>query len=173
MILTGSAIDLAVGERQIVITPYDKRQLNPNSYNYRLGSILLVPHTKNDSVEIEYEEITIPENGYRLEPGKTYLGHTHEILGSDVFAMSLIGRSSIGRLGLFLQVSANLGHVGSCHRWTLELVSAKPFILYPEMKIGQISFWQVDGNSNAYLSGYSQFDKPEISRLSKKIETTK
>ncbi|VWB98947.1 dCTP deaminase [Burkholderia lata] len=168
MILTGSAIDSAVGEGQIVITPYDQRQLNPNSYNYRLGRTLLVPRAAGDSIDIEYEELTIPESGYRLEPGRTYLGHTYEILGSDVFAMSLIGRSSIGRLGLFLQVSANLGHVGSCHRWTLELVSAKPFILYPEMKIGQISFWHVDGHSNAYLSGYSQFNKPEISRLSKK-----
>jgi hypothetical protein len=44
-----------------------------------------------------------------------------EELGSRKYAMSLIGRSSIGRLGLFLQVSANLGHTGSSHCWTLEL----------------------------------------------------
>lgn len=57
--------------------------------------------------------------------------------------MSLIGRSSTGRLGLFLQVSADLGHTGAEHKWTLELVAAKPIKIYPNMIIGQISFGKI------------------------------
>ena len=79
--------------------------------------------------------------------------------------MSLIGRSSIGRLGLFLQLSADLGHVGSKHKWTLELVAAKPIIIYPFMKIGQISFWENDGDFKEYSGEYGKYSIPTESQL--------
>lgn len=89
-----------------------------------------------------FEEAAIPEDGYILKPRQMYLGHTAETIGSRKYAMSLIGRSSVGRLGLFLQISANLGHTTSSHKWTLEMVSVKPLKIYPYMKIGQVSFWE-------------------------------
>jgi dCTP deaminase len=113
----------------------------------------------------EYRSIGLPEDGFLLDPHRVYLGHTFEVLGSSVYAMSLIGRSSTGRLGLFLQVSADLGHTGSVHRWTLEIVAVKPIVLYPGMSIGQISFWQNYGDVTPYLSGYSDYSLPQISRL--------
>ena len=61
---------------------------------------------------------------------------------------SLIGRSSVGRLGLFLQITADLGHLGKAHCWTLELKVVQSLIVYPHMKIGQVSFWQVTGGNN-------------------------
>jgi hypothetical protein len=57
------------------------------------------------------EHIVIPANGYRLEPGRVYLGSTVEQMGSESLAMSLLGRSSVGRLGLFLNISADLGEL--------------------------------------------------------------
>lgn len=111
------------------------------------------------------KKIKIPERGYILKPSKAYLAGTYEILGSRKYAMSLIGRSSLGRLGLFLQISANLGHTGSVHRWTLELVSAKHFRIYPHMIIGQISFWDNKGSIKLYTRGYSSYNKPKLSRL--------
>ena len=79
--------------------------------------------------------------------------------------MSLIGRSSTGRLGLFLQVSADLGHTGSVHNWTLEIVAAKAIVIYPGMIVGQISFWENLGDVSPYCLGYSVYSLPEISKL--------
>jgi dCTP deaminase len=164
MILTGSEIARMREAGEITIEPFTPDQVNPNSYNYRLGPRLGIPHILEDN-RVDFEFIDIPEEGYVLQPRTMYLGHTLEKLGSDVYAMSLIGRSSVGRLGLFLQVSANLGHTGSCHQWTLEIVSALPFRVYPNMKIGQISFWENKGPASLYKSGYASFNDPQTSRL--------
>lgn len=168
MILTGNEINRRLQKGEITISPFCDNQLNPNSYNYRLGPKLGIPYQHKN--EMLFEFIDMPENGYVMQPGCTYLGHTLEILGSDTFAMSLIGRSSLGRLGLWLQVSANLGHTGSCHRWTLELVCAKPFRLYPGMKIGQISFWLNQGDVGLYRGGYSSFNEPHESCINQGLK---
>lgn len=159
MILTGTAIEIAQMEGEISISPFTPSQLNPNSYNYRLGKHLKVfKETKNG--RSVFNDIEIPERGYVLQPHTMYLGHTKEIIGSKKYAMSLIGRSSMGRLGLFLQVSANLGHTTSCHQWTLELVAAKPIRLYPNMIIGQVTFWDNLGEIYDHLFTYANFSLP-------------
>lgn len=160
MILTGSEIKKSVENKDIVISPFNEKQLNPNSYNYRLGDVI----TFKDDDGI-YKTIKIPEEGLVLEPHRVYLGHTFETLGSDTYAMSLIGRSSTGRLGLFLQVSADLGHTGSVHKWTLEIVAAKAIKIYPHMITGQISFWKNYGDITPYEDGYSNFSTPKISKM--------
>ena len=164
MILTGSEISKMRDVKRITIEPYDEEQVNPNSYNYRLGSVLGVPVIEDGELE-SFDFITIPESGYTLQANTMYLGHTLEELGSDTFAMRLIGRSSLGRLGLFLQVSADLGHTGSSHQWTLEIVAAKPFVVYPHMRIGQISFWENFGRPELYTEGYSAHNKPTTSKF--------
>ncbi len=159
MILTGTAIEIAQMEGEISISPFTPSQLNPNSYNYRLGKHLKVfKETKNG--RSVFNDIEIPERGYVLQPHTMYLGHTKEIIGSKKYAMSLIGRSSMGRLGLFLQVSANLGHTTSCHQWTLELVAAKPIRLYPNMIIGQVTFWDNLGEIYDHPFTYANFSLP-------------
>lgn len=166
MILTGSEIKKSVINKDIIISPFNEKQLNPNSYNYRLGDKITY---KDDNGE--YKTIEIPEEGLILQPHRVYLGHTFETLGSDKYAMSLIGRSSTGRLGLFLQVSADLGHTGSVHKWTLEIVAAKAIKIYPNMIIGQISFWENYGEISSYTGGYSNYSLPQISKLENKNDT--
>ena len=148
---------------RITIEPYLPGQINPNSYNYRLGPKLGVPRIEGEAISFDF--IDIPPEGYQLQPHTMYLGHTYEVLGSDAFAMRLIGRSSLGRYGLFLQVSADLGHTGSAHQWTLEIVAAKPIILYPYMRIGQISFWENFGKPDLYREGYSAHNEPTVSKF--------
>lgn len=162
MILTGSKIAEEVRAGNIIIDPFNEDQINPNSYNYRLGSTLKI-FDSFDGEKSVFSEIEIPENGYVLEPGKMYLGHTMEIIGSSKYAMSLIGRSSMGRYGLFLQVSANLGHTTSKHKWTLELVAVKAIKLYPGMKIGQVSFWRNFGDVEKYDGRYGFLNYPQES----------
>jgi dCTP deaminase len=153
MILTGKEIIREVSDGNISITPFSLDQINPNSYNYRLGETLKV-FSQFDGVKSLFEEIRIPKEGYVLEPNKMYLSTTSEEIGSSAYAMSLIGRSSMGRLGLFLQVSADLGHTTSCHNWTLELVASVAIRVYPGMEIGQVSFWENQGQCNKYEGFY-------------------
>ena len=160
MILTGIQIKKEIALGNIVIQPFSDSQINPNSYNYRLGTELKV-FTGFDGLKSLFKKIKIPENGYELEAGKMYLATTKEIIGSDVYAMSLIGRSSVGRCGMFLQVSANLGQTFSCHKWTLEIVALKPVRIYPDMLIGQVSFWKNFGNIEKYKGKYGFLNNPQ------------
>ena len=159
MILTGGEIEKEVGKSNIIIIPFNKDQINPNSYNYRINDGIV--NFSNNNIK----RIEIPKSGFVLKPHQVYLASTYEILGSKKYAMNLIGRSSLGRLGLFLQVSANLGHTGSKHSWTLELVSAKPFRIYPRMIVGQISFWDNKGKIILYEKSYSKYNDPKQSKI--------
>ncbi|WP_459176104.1 dCTP deaminase [Ewingella americana] len=171
MILTGSEIKKRTASNDITIIPFNEKQLNPNSYNYCLGPRLGIPNLTGNNVSFDF--IDLPPEGFVMDAGTTYLGHTLEILGSNKFAMSLIGRSSLGRLGLFLQVSANLGHTGACHQWTLELVATRPFRLYPGMRIGQISFWVNQGSPGLYHGGYSAYNNPQVSKIVPLVESVR
>lgn len=162
MILTGSKIKEEINAGNIVIEPFSENQVNPNSYNYRLGSTIKV-FNGFDGTRALFKEINIPKDGYVLEPRKMYLATTKEVIGSLKYAMSLIGRSSMGRYGLFLQVSANLGHTTSEHRWTLEIVAAMPIKLYPGMIIGQVSFWKNFGTVRKYDGRYGHLNHPQES----------
>jgi dCTP deaminase len=167
MIFTGKEIVSQVETGDITLEPFSVSQVNPNSYNYRLGKCLkvFIGYVGGKS---RFEEISLPEEGYVMEPGRMYLGQTFEKIGSGTYSMSLIGRSSMGRLGLFVQLSANLGHVTSSHQWTLEIVAAMPFRLYPGMIIGQVSFWQVEGDIAPYLGLYGKMSMPTESVLMEK-----
>lgn len=162
MILTGSKIKEEIACGSIAIEPFLESQINPNSYNYRLGPTIKVFQKFEEDKSI-FEEIIIPEEGYILEPGVMYLANTLEVIGSDKYAMSLMGRSSMGRYGLFLQVSANLGHTTSKHKWTLEIVAALPIKLYPGMIIGQVSFWVNYGDITPYAGRYGFISHPQES----------
>lgn len=156
MILTGNEILKEMHQANITIEPFNKAQLNPNSYNYRISDYIAIPKYNQHTQKTLYETIIIPTEGFVLNPETTYLSHTYETLGSEIYAMSLIGRSSLGRLGLFLEVSADLGHTKSCHKWTLEIVSCTKFIIYPRMIIGQISFWE---NYGVYYGSNIRYNK--------------
>lgn len=164
MILTGPEILEQRARGRLSIDPFEPSQLKPCSYTYRLGPQLGVPDLESGG-KIAFSTVDIPPEGYVLQPGRMYLGHTLEVLGSDRYAMSLVGRNSMGRLGLFLQVSANLIHIGARHQITLELVAALPIRLYAAMEIGEISFWAARGEVQPYSGGYSAHSAPTASRL--------
>ena len=171
MILTGSQIAKEVQNGNILLEPFDSSLLNPNSYNYRLNDYLLKVENKiiNPKRAIQTKRVDIPKQGYKLQPHKLYLGSTYELIGSDKYVVTLIGRSSLGRLGLFLQISADLGQIGTQHNWTLELTVVQPLIVYPRMRIGQVSFWVPEGleflSKQPYLNqlnSYSHYNVPYV-----------
>lgn len=175
MILTGTEIKRKVQRGEIILEPFYEELMNPNSYNYRLGNTILeiMDEIVDMNKPCKTNKILLPEDGYILKPGKTYLGVTYEMIGSSKYVPSLIGRSSLGRLGLFLQITADLGHLGTVHHWTLELKCVQPLKIYPFMRIGQVSFWKPEGLETLqvdYLqkkNNYSEFSSPQPSIVSK------
>ncbi len=164
MILTGKEIKKQVMQGKINIDPFVEKHLNPNSYNYRLGDYITIVDNETSLGSVVGSKsvlILIPEEGFLLDPGKVYLGSTYETIGSHHYVTSLIGRSSVGRLGLFLQISADLGNLGPAHCWTLELTCVQPIKVYPRMIIGQVSFWKPLGEIKHYRGNYTSFDRPQ------------
>jgi len=163
MILSGLEIHNQVEAGRIIIEPFCPQQLNPNSYNYRLGAqlkpapldVTLDARQKHQLLSQE-----IPAEGFVLEPGRFYLGRTVEVIGSDFFVPCLIGRSSLGRLGLYVQISADLGNLGFVDSWTLELVAVQPIRVYPGMLLGQVTFWVPAGRRRLYDGKYVRQCEP-------------
>jgi dCTP deaminase len=154
MILTGGAIQTAVKRGEITIDPFCEDQINPNSYNFRLGRNLI-------SVEEgKKTEKVLDDDGMLFFPKLLYLGVTAEVIGSSTYVPTLIGRSSIGRLGIFVQISADLGNLGPAHQWTLEIVVSQPVRLYPMMTFGQVSFWRPLGGMQPYLGTFGWISQP-------------
>ena len=164
MILTGDEIEKEIHKGHITFTPISKRMINPNSCNFHLGNTIKQFKGISGTKQV-FEEIKLHPTGFILEKGQMYLANTKEIIGSNKYAMSLIGRSSIGRLGLFIQTSADLGHTKSCHKWTLELVASKRIRIYPGMSIGQVSFWCNEGAPGEHTGKHAQYSGPQESLI--------
>ena len=157
MILSGKEIQRELGKR-IFIEPFDPSRLNPNSYNLTLHDELLV----YDSPVLDMKKpnpahtIRIPESGLRLEPGRLYLGRTREFTRTEGFVPMLEGRSSMGRLGLFIHVTAGFGDVGFAGYWTLEIFCVQPIVIYPGVELCQIYYHTIQGDYEPYRSGKYQ-----------------
>jgi len=154
MILTSKAILRAWKAKEITIDPFDTRLLNPNSYNYRLSDEIIEIQSSKFGLLHSSKRSKIAQNGFVLKPNRLYLASTFEIIGSHKYVVTLLGRSSIGRLGLFLNITADLGHTGAISQWTLELEVVQPLRVYPYMKIGQVAFWEQFGDIQKYNGRY-------------------
>jgi len=157
MILSGKEILKHIG-KDIIIEPFDEKRLNPNSYNLTLANELLV--YDNDILDMKKpnpaSRIIIPEEGLILQPNKLYLGRTNEYTRTDRFVPMLEGRSSIGRLGLFIHITAGFGDIGFAGYWTLEIFCVQPVRIYPNVEICQIYYHDIKGEYDLYKSGKYQ-----------------
>ena len=158
MILSGKEILKNIESKDIIIEPYDKSRVNPNSYNLTLSDELLV--YENDLLDMkipnETRLIKISEEGLVLEPNKLYLGRTNEFTKTEKFVTMLEGRSSTGRLGLFIHVTAGFGDIGFAGYWTLEIFCVQPIKIYPNTQICQIYYHDIHGEYDLYKSGKYQ-----------------
>lgn len=157
MILSGKEIKKELNEN-IFIEPFTMDCLNPNSYNLKLHNKLLV--YKEDYLDMKrenkVEELIIPEEGLLLEPGKLYLGRTVEYTKTKKYVPMLEGRSSIGRLGLYIHVTAGFGDVGFSGFWTLEIHCVEPIKIYPNVEICQIYYHNIQGEYDEYIGRYQE-----------------
>lgn len=157
MILSGKEILKHMG-KEIIITPFDEKRINPNSYNLSLADELLV--YEQDELDMKKpnptKRIVIPEEGLLLEPNRLYLGRTNEFTKTDRYVPMLEGRSSTGRLGLFIHVTAGFGDIGFAGYWTLEIFCVQSVRIYPNVEICQIYYHDIDGEYDLYSSGKYQ-----------------
>ena len=157
MILSGKEIQRHIG-KEIVIEPFYEKRLNPNSYNLSLHDELLVYENKLLDMKTPnpVRKLHIPEEGLVLEPQTLYLGRTREFTKTDCFVPMLEGRSSVGRLGLFIHVTAGFGDVGFAGYWTLEIFCVQPIRIYAGVEICQIYYHDIKGDYDRYQSGKYQ-----------------
>ena len=95
-----------------------------------------------------------------------YLGRTVEYTETDKYVPMLEGRSSIGRLGLYIHVTAGFGDVGFSGYWTLEMHCLQPIRIYPNVEICQIYYHTINGEYDLYSSGkYANNQGIQESRL--------
>lgn len=157
MILTDSDIQKRVNCGDIAFLPkFDRSQLGSNSYDLTLARTLMVykqfgqttiePESpivnmpldcREDNPTIEFQ---IPDEGFVLQPGELYLGATVEATKCKDLCPMLEGKSSIGRLGMSVHVTAGFGDIGFEGHWTLEITVVRPLRIYAHMPIAQIYF---------------------------------
>jgi dCTP deaminase len=154
VILSDVSIRDAIAEGRIVIDPMMAGAIQPSSVDLRIDRYFRV--FRNDTTpyidpKLPQEDLTelveVHEaNAFILHPGEFVLASTLErVVLPDDLAARLDGKSSLGRLGLLTHATAGFVDAGWDGHLTLELsnVSNLPIALYPEMKIGQISFLQM------------------------------
>ena len=143
MILNDLEIERLCKEQAMVL-PFSPDQLNPASYDVRLGDQIMIESVASpDFVRTPINGFT-KENPWLLGPGQFCLASTEELLNmpEDVAGQFAL-KSSRGREGYSHALSAFIdpGFHGS--RLTLELHNIRqvhPIPLYPGMLIGQIVF---------------------------------
>lgn len=172
MILTDSEILKNIEYGAIEITPFDIKNLGSNSYDVHISNTLTIytepilnPLKNNATINI-----FINEDGYLLLPGKLYLAVTNEFTYTPLHVPFLDGVSSLARLGLNIHATAGVGDIGFRNHWTLELSVIQPLMIYPNMRIGQIYFFEPKGKvkipydrkKGAKYNKQSQFPIPSL-----------
>ncbi len=171
MILSDSTIHKYIKEDIIHISPFAQENIQPASIDLTLGSHFLEVDTRNTEGlkldeeiqyrEIDSKEIIIPAHSFLLATTEEYIKLPN---GLTAFVE---GRSSIGRMGLFIQ---NAGWVDSGFegKITLELFNANalPIKLIAGRRICQLVFCKMDQDAkNPYKGKYFGQEKSVGSRV--------
>lgn len=153
MVLSDRDIRAAIEEGRILIEPFDPRCLQPASVDIRLDRQFRVFRSSRHAyidlakgVDDITELVTVDGERFILHPGEFVLGSTLErVRLADDLVSRVEGKSSLGRLGLIIHSTAGFIDPGWDGHITLELsnVNTIPITLYPRMRIGQLSFFQL------------------------------
>jgi len=161
--LNDAEITKALQDDWIGIEPFDPHLVQPVSYDLTLG--LSYRRYRDDVRTIETRDTgeyanaecygllpswhshttghTFPKNGLKLRPGDFILASTVEIITlSPAMAARVEGKSSLGRLGLAVHVTAGFIDPGFQGQITLEIANLAPvsILLHAGMPIAQIVF---------------------------------
>lgn len=154
MIFSDRTIKEAIADGRIAIDPYEPAMVQPSSVDLRCDATFRVFENHKYPLidpKAPQEDLTTAvsatvDQPFILHPGEFVLGSTLEVVGlADDVVARLEGKSSLGRLGLLIHSTAGFIDPGFNGQVTLELsnVANLPIAIYPGMKIGQVSFYQM------------------------------
>lgn len=160
MILSDKTIEKMLAEESLIIKPLTEEQIQPASVDIRLGNTFSVVDDTPSGIitlgsQIKYKSITA--DTYLILPGQFVLATTMEYFElPDNLTAFVEGRSSLGRMGLFIQ---NAGWVdpGFKGEITLELFNANrcAIELRAGRRVGQLVFAKMDDRAqNPYNGKY-------------------
>lgn len=176
MILSDKTLKRMIDSGELGVTPINEDSIQPASIDCRLGDHFLIVEDRQMQIidlnsEIKYREldgpsITIPPHSFLLATTMEYVR-----LPKDLTAF-VEGRSSIGRIGLFIQ---NAGWVdpGFEGQITLELYNANslPIRLEAGRRICQLVFCSMDqAAASPYQGKYQGQQRATGSRVFKDVE---
>ncbi len=173
MILSGKEIIKERAAGRILIDPFRPENVGPNSVDLTLGPIIKTYVRRSPCKVIDPRELQetvehyIGPSGFVIEPGCVYLGCTVEKAGSDYYLPEIDGRSSWGRLGVSVHLTAGRGETGwTGKHWTLEITAVYPTLVRVGDRFCQIYFQVVQGEISLYRGRYSgDSEAPEEARL--------
>lgn len=155
-ILSGQRIREEIERKVISIDPYPT-SFNPASVDLHLGTDVLqyvCPERLTNSIvglDVRKQPFTmietIDDEGYILLPGRLYLMHTVESIWTKHYVPVLDGKSSIGRLGIVIHLTAGYGDPGFQGQYTLEVTSMIPVRVFAGMPFCQMRFHDLAGHS--------------------------
>lgn len=152
--LSDISIKTMVADGTLGIDPFDVTFVQPASFDCRLGQDFVRMIQSDDPIDplrddtVRWERLTLPSGEpVMLQPGDFMLGHTFERyrLPANILAR-VEGKSSLGRLGLLVHVTAGFIDPGFEGQIVLEFanVGARSILLRPGMKIAQMSYAWLD-----------------------------
>lgn len=153
-VLADKSIAEFCAKREMVL-PYYPEDVQPASIDMRLGNEFIV-FDKHEGLFLDLDGVHDRSarkivkdggKGFILHPGDFVLGVTESRVDIPHFLMGRIeGKSSIGRLGIMVHVTAGFIDPGFKGPITLEICNLRsiPIILRPGKAICQISFHMMD-----------------------------
>ena len=192
-ILSDKDIIKYLEEGKIEIDPIlDEKQIQPSSVDMRLGDEFKVfkvirkayiDPKDEDDISSYMEEITVPKGeAFIIHPNEFALATTAEYVKiPDDLVARVEGRSSMGRLGVTMHVTAGFIDPGFEGNITLEIsnIGAMPVALYPGQRVCQIVFetmtspTEVPYGHPSRNSKYMGQTRPESSRVKLDYELKK
>ena len=165
MILSDRKIKELLDKKELVIEPLDEVQIQPSSVDLRLGNeFLIYPDdieildVKNPELGNQMKKIVADDNGFIIQPKHFILATTREYIKLPDYLTAFVeGRSSLGRLGLFIE-NAGWVDAGFEGNITLEFYNAnsRPLRIYPGMRICQLVFAQMESPAEKPYRGKYQ-----------------
>lgn len=150
MFLSDTDILRAIKEGEIVLEPFNQKQLQPATYDIRLGNTFIINDAHStrviDPVKGIFpktQTVTVKDGEeFVLHPGISILGYSKEKFGSDQYLIEVNGKSSLARIGLIVHNSASIVNPGHYLNIALELCNLNnvPIVLRPGMEIAQLTF---------------------------------
>ena len=155
MIYTKKGIEKLIENGQLSVTPINPDNIGTNSIDLTLAKAVYICKIGSGDLEKElldpkqdlsafFEYAEIPNEGLVITANRLVLAVTREHTKHLNHVPIMHGVSTLGRMGLFVHITAGFGDVGFAGHWTLELCAVHPIKIYEGMVIGQLSLHAID-----------------------------